>query len=253
MGEARLKRAIVHIGTHKTGSTSLQYWLTENAEELARTHGLGVYRPIHPNGRELALWCASPDRSIPTIREIPEWRSDTWREQSFGHIRSEVERDDEVVIFSNETLSLMRSPHELENLRALLAPREVDIVLVTRRREDFLRSWREQLTRDGFALSSDPTSFAYLEHDSWLVDYDEIVSANSRVFGADRVHRVDYDDAMTRYASIIPAVMAHAISDISSLPEWSNVRRNRGARPHPNESTSRLRAFLRMLRRMVTQ
>ena len=253
MGEARLRRAIVHIGTHKTGSTSLQYWLTQNAEELARTHGLGVYRPIHPNGRELALWCANPDRSIPTIREIPEWRTDTWREQSFGHMRSEVERDDDVVLFSNETLSLLRSPNELENLRTLLAPREVHIVLVTRRREDFLRSWREQLTRDGFAMSPDPSSFAYLESDSWLVDYDEIIAVNAQVFGADRVHRVEYDEAMARYGSIIPAVMTHAVSDISSLPEWSTVRRNRGTRAHPNESPSGPRAFLRMLRRMLTQ
>ena len=114
MGEPR---AIVHIGTHKTGSTSLQYWLASHAGELEITHGLGVYRPIHPNGRELALLCANPDRSIPTIREIPEWRSNEWRERSRGHVRHEVERPDEVIVFSNETLSLLRSTAELERLQ----------------------------------------------------------------------------------------------------------------------------------------
>ena len=245
MGGAHEQRAIVHIGTHKTGSTSLQYWLAQHAAELASHHGLGVYRPIHPNGRELALLCADPDRSIPTIREIPEWRTEAWRTPSSGHVRSEVERSDEVMLISNETLSLLRTPDELERLRDLLAPRVVDIVLVTRRAEDFLRSWRDQLTRDGFAMSQDPTSFAYLERDSWLVDYDEIVRANRGVFGADHVHVVDYDAAMARFNSVIPAVMAHAVSDVTTLPDWSQVRRNRGTRPHPNESGSGLRNLLR--------
>jgi hypothetical protein len=245
MGGAHEQRAIVHIGTHKTGSTSLQYWLTQHATELQTRHGLGVYRPIHPNGRELALLCADPDRSIPTIREIPEWRTEAWRTPTWGHVRSEVERTDEVIFFSNETLSLLRAPEELERLRELLAPRVVDIVLVTRKAEDFLRSWREQLTRDGFAMSQDPTSFAYLERDSWLVDYDEIVRANRGVFGESHVHVVDYDAAMARINSVIPAVMAHAVSDVTTLPDWAQVRRNRGTRPHPNESGSGLRNLLR--------
>jgi hypothetical protein len=248
MERAREKRAIVHIGTHKTGSTSLQYWLAQNISELQTHHGLGVYRPIHPNGRELALLCANPDRSIPTIREIPEWRSEAWRRPAWGHVRSEVERTDEVIFFSNETLSLLRAPEELERLRDLLAPRAIDIVLVTRNAEDFLRSWSGQLTRGGFSLSQDPTSFAYLERDSWLVDYDEIVRVNQHVFGEHHVHVVDYDAAMATFDSVIPAVMTHAISEVSMLPEWSNVRRNRGTRAHPNEARSRLRNLLRLRR-----
>ena len=247
MGEPR---AIVHIGTHKTGSTSLQYWLARHATELEITHGLGVYRPIHPNGRELALLCANPDRSIPTIREIPEWRSNEWRERSRGHVRHEVERPDEVIVFSNETLSLLRSTAELERLRDLLAPRRVEILLVTRTKADFLRSWREQLTRDGFVESDAPTSFAYLRDDSWLVDYDEIESANAQVFGPASVHRIDYDDSMARFGSIIPAVLAHCVTDVSSIPEWSNVRRNRGARAHPNESRSAIRRLAGALRNL---
>jgi hypothetical protein len=239
MGQVREQRAIVHIGTHKTGSTSLQYWLAQHAAELASHHGLGVYRPIHPNGRELALLCANADRSIPTIREIPEWRTEAWRTPTWGHVRSEVERTDEVIFFSNETLSLLRAPEELERLRELFAPRVVDIVLVTRKAEGFLRSWREQLTRDGFAMSQDPTSFAYLE------DYDDIARTNRAVFGESHVHVVDYDAAMTRFNSVIPAVMAHAVSDVTTLPDWSQVRRNRGTRPHPNESGSGLRNLLR--------
>ena len=97
MGQVREQRAIVHIGTHKTGSTSLQYWLTQHATDLQTHHGLGVYRPIHPNGRELALLCARPDRSIPTIREIPEWQTEAWRTPTWGHVRSEIERPDEVI------------------------------------------------------------------------------------------------------------------------------------------------------------
>ena len=253
MGEARQLRAIVHIGTHKTGSTSLQYWLGQHATELENHHHLGVYRPIHPNGRELALLCANPDRSIPTIREIPEWRTESWRTQSRGHVRSEVERSDEVLLLSNETLSLLRTPEELGRLADLLAPRAIDIVLVTRRPGDFLRSWREQLTRDGFNPSQDQRSFAYLEADSWLVDYAKIVRVNQEVFGAAHVHIVDYDEALATFGSIIPAVMATCGLEVSTLPEWSNVRRNRGTRAHPNATPHGWRRVASRLRRMLTQ
>ena len=242
------RRAIVHIGTHKTGSTSLQYWLAQTRSQLEARYGIAVYRPIHPNGRELALWCANPDRHIPTIREIPEWRSQTWRTESFGHMRSEIEREPDTLIASNETLCLLRSPDELERLRELFSPRRIDIVLVTRRPEDFLRSWREQLTRDGFTESTDPRSFAYLASDSWLVDYDEILRVYRHVFGFDYVHHVDYDAALTRDSSIIPAVMEHVVGTTSELPDWQNVRRNRGSRPHPNESLSMWRRVARRLR-----
>ena len=235
MGDAQPSRAIVHIGTHKTGSTSLQYWLASHAEELDRAHGLGVYRPIYPNGRELALWCANADRSIPTIREIPEWRSDAWRTWAHDHIRNEVQRPDGTLLLSNETLSLLRTVDEVDRLRDILAPRRVEIILVTRRPADFLRSWREQLTRDGFSESSDPNSFAYLDADSWLVDYDAILGSYRQVFGDDRVHHVDYDAALSRDSNIIPAVMEHVVDDVSLLPEWRDVRRNRGSRRHPNE------------------
>ena len=242
------RRAIVHIGTHKTGSTSLQYWLAQNTSRLEAQYGIGVYRPIHPNGRELALWCANPDRQIPTIREIPEWRSQRWRAESFGHMRSEIERDVDTLVASNETLCLLRTHDELERLRELFSPRRIDIVLVTRRPTDFLRSWREQLTRDGFSESSDPTSFAYLDADSWLVDYEGILRAYRAVFGDGHVHHVDYDAALSRDASIIPAVMTHVIGDTSGLPDWRDVRRNRGSRPHPNESVSLWRRVARRLR-----
>lgn len=235
MGTTQPPRAFVHIGTHKTGSTSLQYWLAQHAEDLVRDHGIGVYRPIHPNGRELALWCANSDRSIPTIREIPEWRTDAWRNQAYDHIRRETLRPDETLVFSNETLSLLRTTDELERLRDLLAPRRIEIIYVTRRREDFLRSWREQLTRDGFTPSTDQSSFAYLESNSWLVDYDDIVRVNTEVFGHDHVHHVDYDVALSRFGSVIPAVMDHVVDDITQIPEWATVRRNRGTRRHPNE------------------
>ena len=242
------RRAIVHIGTHKTGSTSLQYWLAQNAQHLESRYGFGVYRPIHPNGRELALWCANPDRQIPTIREIPEWQSHKWRTESFGHMRSEIERDTDTLVASNETLCLLRTNDELERLRELFSPRHIEIVLVTRRPDEFLRSWREQLTRDGFSESNDPSSFAYLASDSWLVDYEEILRVYRRVFGDDQVHHVDYDAALARDSSIIPAVMAHVVGDTHDLPDWRDVRRNRGSRPHPNESPSVWRRVARRLR-----
>ena len=59
--------------------------------------------------------------------------------------------------------------------RDLLAPRAVTVVMAFREKTAFLQSYAEQLEVMGYQSSDDPTSFAYVEPDSWLVDYATLV------------------------------------------------------------------------------
>ena len=220
-------RIFVHIGTHKTGTSSFQEWLGRHESELLERFGIGTYRGAFPNCREIGLACASPNRSLPT-RGIPQWVDPAWRRHVGELVAVQLARSEDLVL-SSEALSFLRSPDEVRHLAQLLHGRDVTILVVLRNRADFLDSWAKHLRRDRYKLSRDPKSFAYVETDSWLADYDSLVGVYQSVFGADHVRVIDYDQAMARNGSIIPAVMAEVVSDVTDLPDWHSARKNVGS------------------------
>lgn len=226
-GPAERRKIFVHIGTHKTGTTTFQHWLRLNENTLTDRYGLGVYRGAFPNCREVGLACASPDRALPT-RRLSQWVDPEWRNHVAGLVAIQLTRPQDLVL-SCEALSFLRTEDEVVRLAAMLTDRDVQIVATLRNPDDFLRSWTTHLERDRYRLSDDPKSFAYVEQDSWLVDYESLLTPFRRVFGHDRVAVIDYDAAMTEHSSIVPALMTRIVGDISDLPSFDDVRRNTAA------------------------
>jgi hypothetical protein len=203
------RRAIVHVGTHKTGSTSLQHLLFGRGRSQLRAAGIepfvGGYIPH--NHVELHLPAMRPER------------------QSGFKLRNAIQVDDRLIattlaevagaaaatplrtmLFSAEGLSLLRYPDEFARLRQLLAPFEVvEIVIVLRDPATFLASYRAQL---GPLATTDPArrdDFCYVGPDSWLADYAPRLALFRQTFGAGHVHAIDYDAAVAADRSIIPA------------------------------------------------
>lgn len=222
----RRPRIFVHIGTHKTGTTSFQHWLTQNEVELHGRFGLGVYHGAFPNNREIGLACARPDRSLPT-RGIPQWVEPEWRRHVNQLVATELSRSEDLIL-SSEALSFLRHMDEVEHLARILANREVLILVALRQPEGFLRSWGEHLTRDGYRLSNDPDSFAYVGADSWLADYSSLLHPYKAVFGEARVRAIDYETAIHGFGSIIPALMGEIVGVDAVIPEWRTTHRNVG-------------------------
>ena len=220
-------RIFVHIGTHKTGTTSFQNWLRDNESALRERFGLGVYHGVFPNCREVGLACASPERSLPT-RGISQWVDPEWRRHVGELVAAQLARPEDLVL-SSEALSFLRSPTEIEHLAELLRERDVTILVVLRNRPDFLESWANHLRRDRYKLSRDPSSFAYVRPDSWLADYEMLLGAYRAVFGEDHVRVIDYDKALSEQGSIIPLVMAEVVGENVSLPDWRMARHNVGS------------------------
>lgn len=218
---------MLHIGTHKTGTTAFQYWLRAHEPRFIRRHDVAVYRGLFGNAREVALLCADPGRSLPSTRRIPEWTDETWRASVREHVGAELDRPLRRIILSCETLSFLRRPEEVRRLADLVEGRTARIVLCTRNPEDFLRSWADHLTRDGFELSDDPSSFAYVAPDSWLADYDALRDVFRDVFGS--VITVDYDTEVARHGSVIPGLMRASFPEIGRLPEWRGFHVNLGS------------------------
>ena len=235
----------MHIGTHKTGTTSFQKWLATNESALLARYGLGVYQGVFPNARELGLACANPDRSLP-VRHLPQWNDPVWRAHVFDLIKLQLARDVPSMVISAEALSFLRAPEELQCVKNLLDGFDITILLTLRNPLEFLGSWQRHLTRGGYELSDDPSSFAYIKEDSWLARYDHLIDAYATAFGSDRIITVDYEAANAQFGSVIPALMRHIVDDIDDLPEWSNVRLN----PTARFERSRPSVVKRVLRRI---
>jgi hypothetical protein len=216
----------VHIGTHKTGTTSFQHWLRQHERELDERFGLATYQGAFPNNREVGLACARPSRQLPT-RGIDQWVDPEWRRHVHELVATQLARETDVIM-SAEALSFLRYDDEVDTFSTLLGEREALILVALRNPGEFLRSWSAHLTRDGYRLSTDPASFAYVGADSWLADYPSLVDVYRRAFGAAKVRVIDYDDALRRYGSVIPALMDEILGAEAVIPDWGNARLNVG-------------------------
>lgn len=205
--------AIIHVGTHKTGTTSLQRWAEANRAAIEQATGYRYYQGLFgPSHYELAMLCLRPDRGMPKRSVTPGWETPEFAERVRAHIDSQTGGD---LLVSAEALCYMRHPDEVDALRDLLGGYELRFVVVLREPAEYLRSYRAQMALMGFEPSSDPNSFAYTADGTWLTDYDALVDLLDPVV-------VEYPKG-----SVIPAIFEALDFDTSTLPDWSDEWCNR--------------------------
>lgn len=102
-------------------------------------------------------------------------------------------------IFSNEGLSLLRYSDELDRLAEMMNGDRLRIILYLRNKEDFLRSYTNQIckVRGRYPLT-DPTSALYVAPDSWLVDYKTLIEVYSTRFGRENILVKNYDQELSK-------------------------------------------------------
>jgi len=253
-------RVILHIGTLKTGTTSFQRWFSDNESAIGDATGFRWFRGDFPDAREIAAACIDETRETPAMalgffpaRGTDEWSA--WVRNVTTAVRDRVTASDAPLVVSCEALCLLRTPAEMRRLAELFDPASTDIVLTLRSPEGFLRSWKQHLEHDFFRRSNDPSSFAYVADDSWLVDYASLEAAYRAVFTG-RFTVIDYDAALARDGSIIPAIVA-SFTDVplDALPDWRTYRLNRSARPprQPVKGLARPRHYVRWWKWKVTE
>lgn len=221
------REVVLHIGTHKTGTTAFQRYALAHREFL-RDQGIAFY--VHgsgaPQAHELPLLSLRPDLCIPLRVRKPDLVLEEARPMMVEAVeRFVADSGDATCLFSHEALSFIRDRAEAERLRALLGGADVSVVVMLREPAAFLQSWAVQLERMGFATSSPfRSSFMNTDPDSWLVDYDTLIGVYRDVFGDDRVSVLSYEDAMARDGSSVPSLMA-ACGVRGDLPEgWADQR-----------------------------
>jgi hypothetical protein len=221
------RRAIVHVGTHKTGTTSFQAWARRYRTELAARTAIHYYDGrFSRNHYELALLCLRRGL-IPVSGMEAAWCLGEGQADVRAHIRRQVERPVQSLLCSTENLSYVREPDEVDRLVELLRPREVSVVVVLRDPAEFLRSVRAELGRHGLQPSADPDSITYVEPDSWLLRYDDLLGAYRAVLGPERVTAISYEESVQRDGSIIPAILRACGADTAGLPSWEGLWQHR--------------------------
>ena len=212
-------RTFLHIGPHRTGTTSVQTYLQ---------HRLGP--PMYPLGGlfphlhlEAALVALAPEQLGPLAlarRAADADQLRTW-------VRAAREAGTDLVL-SCETLSFVRDSDGVDRLLDVLTDggaTMVEVIVVHRDPATFLPSYRFAATitarsslRDYVvALTDDEVS-----EDSWLVDHEARVALWS---ARCRVHVLGYEDEVARQGSVVPAIagLVGAPPDASAdVGDWLN-------------------------------
>jgi len=230
-----LKQIFLHIGTDKTGSTSLQRWLREK-EHFLRENGYALFRGKHTCKNHIELYLAAM-----------RYERDSFAKQSLTDVHFDREYTNEVadrvqafisesahenIIFTSEGLSLLGQEKELRKLARILNHHSasIKIIVFLRKPADYLKSYRTQLmNRKGRRPSRDYWSALYVENDTWLTDYSGLLDVYGEEFGAENICVIDYDEQMQAKGNIIPSFLDLIGLEASSVdvPEFDSYRDNK--------------------------
>ena len=221
------------MGTHKTGTTAFQQWADRHRDALLERSGVGVYESLYGLSHyEITLLCLRPNRTMRQRWRVPESVLDEWRDSVRDHIASQVARPTDRLLISAESLSLLRYEDEVAALKDLLGPRTIRATVCLRDPESFLVSYRSEMARKNISPSRFRTSHEYVEPDTWLIDWDGMLSVWRQVLGAENVTSFSYEQALAEHGSSIPGCSPPCRS--TTLP----CRHGRGSPPTGAPTTS---------------
>ena len=180
-GTSERRRIYLHIGLHKTGSTSFQEYCRENQEELRRQN-LIWYQPMvaQSNAHELATASLRPG-----VMEPPSWYSGpvSVRKYLQNFLQSNGDKN---VLISTEALSFIRTDQECRALRSLFGQEalrsEIVILVVIRDSKEWWKSYSNEIKKSRAGVSCDPRSYRHLDADGWLTDFSSLLNVMQKNF-----------------------------------------------------------------------
>ncbi len=207
---------ILHIGTHKTGSTSIQNYLLNHSLQLHNNNLFFLCGPKgKPNFKEIFHAACAPRRRHLLPLRSPGMIKRLWLR--FGlkrYLAKQIsQHPGDSFILSSELLSLLRQPEEMEKLRQLF-PRgsHLKIIVCLREKHDFLASMKRQLTAQTIAFSDQLGRSNYVASDSWLVDYDGLLRAFQQL--THDIEVIDFSLVQKNGGNIVvPFMAAVGVSD----------------------------------------
>jgi hypothetical protein len=215
------KRIIVHVGAHKTGSTSIQQFMYVNRDRL-KSHGIAYYRgKFNPanhmelHGAAMRVDRISPFKANRKVHGGPEYASEVKLDLAgFASMAAAP-----TLVFSAEGLSYLRYPDEMEALKRILPPGGVEIVYYFRNPSDFLAAYKQQSVNwRGKGVNVDD--------EAWLTDFKARIAAFRETFP--KVVAKSYDREMEEVGNVIPSFLdILGVRDKFPPSDWQEIFLNR--------------------------
>lgn len=229
-----MKRIFLHIGIHKTGSTSIQNFLGANRIALQKL-GIDFYSGAYfPNNHvELHVATMRAERSSPFKLTKGIQVDEVYRESIQEIVSSYVNNTNfPSLIFSAEGLSYLRYEDEMIRLKNMIPEGRIQIVIYLRNPSDFLVSYRKELEKHPAPTDFDKDSFAYTGADSWLIDYEARLILIKKTFGEQNVIVLNYDEELQHAGNIIPSFLrVIGVESQFSESDWGKLFFNKFPKP----------------------
>ena len=137
-------KAVIHIGTAKTGTTTIQEFLHLNRAKLANQGVAYLQSPGLRNNRKLATYCMKNnkvDDQVQNLGILSDAKRNKWKAKFRQKFNREIKNLDEkissVIISSEHFHSRLTTKDEVKNLLNILRPYFTDMkILVYLRRQD---------------------------------------------------------------------------------------------------------------------
>lgn len=221
----------IHIGPHKTATTSIQKYLEDNKEKLKADK---IYIPDSVAGIPthnhwpLNVYCLDVERSscmkinlflqrkIPLINKIFNYTKESIK---LHYLKAKQEKCKRV-IWSNEGLSFLNSEREFNRLTDLFREhsKKIEVVFCKRNKEDWARSFLRQMggVNGGKITFQRRGDSYYFGEDSYHFDFDRRKMLLSKCF--DKVIFFDYNK-QDNVKSFLKATKIKQYQDTTSFKE----------------------------------
>lgn len=229
----------LHVGTHKTGTTAIQAYLSDNARKL-KADGIFFLQPrVTSVGGEGLERTSNPTQFVhhflrPELLTSTMWRTRKHPERFRARVdectswitRKLSDKRDINHLLSTEALCYLRTEEEFQRISKYFADLNYDVqpIIVFRNEKDWRESFDAQMAKsnykDCYAVEPDP--MRRVDSD-WYYDTDAII-AFWRRFAEPKI--ISYDDEMTKRGTIIPSVIeAIGMEAKSDLDRYFRNRR----------------------------
>lgn len=184
-------RVFLHIGTHKTGTTAIQIYATENRERL-RQRGLlyplrGCPQDAHMNyGHHLLAWSLTRDTS-----HLSEWAG----------LRQEIETEAMPgTVISSEDFCRITTAEQVQHLCKLLGQVDLRVVIYLRRQDQYIQAlYCTDVMHYGQRCALDN----YIAFNAANMDYRAVLEPWVAVLGAASVSVRPYERSQLRNGDVI--------------------------------------------------
>jgi hypothetical protein len=188
-----MKRAILHIGTEKTGTTSIQKFLYENRIKLGASGMLFPASAGFISNQNLVVYgkqapesdLAPPSLDVNDATELAAWKEKFAQEHCSEVLAFQERHEDSMLIYSAEHLqSRLTTVPEIKRIARLLRPLfdQIEVVVYLRRQDLYALSAHSTSVRGG---KQESFSFEAINAQGPYYNYRLLLENWSEVFGAE--------------------------------------------------------------------